>query len=177
MMTNLSNKEMQELVNMNSGNSENFSMQQLINITGSNALSIQNVNKQLGIVAVTVTGLVDDVNAIKGDIELLKLNEEVTTSQQEIIIETAQRRVIEIIGDDSYEKQKYFKIFVTRIYSDARKKASLGSKVARTKKGDFQRVIDFMESWIPSCGCAALKAKADNNAEARKLARTEGYLD
>lgn len=53
--------------------------------------------------------------------------------------------------------------------------AGLGSKIARTKKGDFQRCIDYIESWIPSCGCAELRNKADKKAEARRKARELGY--
>lgn len=155
----------------------NFDLQQLMNIVGQNALMSQNINKQLGVVTIAVTNLSDDVNIMKTDIESLKLNEEVTTTQQETIIETAQRRVLEILGDDALEKQKYFKIFAKRIYTDSRHNAGLGSKISRTKKGDFQRVIDYMEAWIPSCGCAELRAKADKNAEVRKIAREQGYIN
>lgn len=177
MMNQLSNKEMQSLVSVQGIGNENFTLQKLMDITGQNIMTVNNVSRQLGVVASTVTTLVDDVSTIKGDIASLKLNEEVTTTQQETIIETAQRRILEIIGDDPYEKQKYFRIFAKKIYADARHNAGLGSKVSRTKKGSFQRVVDYMEAWIPSCGCAALRAKADNNAEARKLARQEGYLN
>lgn len=55
--------------------------------------------------------------------------------------------------------------------------AGLGSKVARTKKCDYQRCIDYIESWIPSCGCAALRTKADANAKARREARELGYIN
>lgn len=54
------------------------------------------------------------------DIEQLKLNEEVTTTQQEIIVESAQKRVVEIIGDDPLEREKYLKIFIKRLYKDTR---------------------------------------------------------
>lgn len=39
------------------------------------------------------------------------------------------------------------------------------------------QTILFTENtiWIPSCGCAELRAKADRNAEARRKAKELGY--
>lgn len=128
-----------------------------------------------------LTRVVDDIDnkveSLSDDIDQLKLNEEVTTTQQEVIVEAAQKRIVEIIGNDPLERTKYFRIFISRLYRDARQKAGLGSKIARTRKGDFQRCIDFIEAWIPSCGCAELRAKADANAKARLEARQLGYTD
>lgn len=154
----------------------NFDMQQLMNITGQTAMNLNNMSKQLGVVATAVNSLTDDVSAIKDDIFQLKMNEEITTTQQETIIELARKRVLEIIGDDPIEVKKYFKIFIQRLYKDTRQNAGLGSKIARTKKCDYQRCIDYIEAWIPSCGCAELRAKADANAKARLEAKKLGYI-
>ena len=154
----------------------NFDMQQLMNITGQTAMNLNNMSKQLGVVATAVNSLTDDVSAIKDDIFQLKMNEEITTTQQETIIELARKRVLEIIGDDPLEVKKYFKIFIQRLYKDTRQNAGLGSKIARTKKCDYQRCIDYIEAWIPSCGCAELRAKADANAKARLEAKKLGYI-
>ena len=43
------------------------------------------------------------------DIEQLKMNEEITTTQQENINELTRKRVLEIIGDEPLEIQKYLK--------------------------------------------------------------------
>lgn len=123
----------------------------------------------------SVTTLKDDFGILSNDMEQLKLNEEVTTTQQETIIEVAQKRICEIIGNDELERKKYFRIFVQKLYKDTRQNAGLGSKISRTRKGDFQRCIDYIEAWIPSCGCAELRAKADRNAEARRKAKELGY--
>jgi len=131
---------------------------------------LSGLSRQVSNMNTSMTGVVDRM-------DLLELNEEVTTTQQETIIETATRRIVEILGNEAIERQKYFKIFIGRLYKDTRQCAGLGSKIARTKKGDFQRVVDFMEAWIPKCGCSELRSKADKNAEARKIARQEGYLD
>lgn len=73
------------------------------------------------------------------------------------------------------EQEKYFKIFIQRLCKDTRKNAGLGSKISRTHKRDYQRCIDHIEAWIPSCGCAELRAKADANAKARLEAKKLGY--
>ena len=157
-------------------NNSNYDMQQILNITGQTAMNIQAMSKQMGIVTTAINSLTDDVSIIKTDIDQLKLNEEVTTTQAEVIIEVATKRTVQILGEDALERQKYFRIFIKKLYSDARHYAGLGNKIARTKKGDFQRVIDYIESWVPSCGFAALRTKADKNAEARKIARSQGYV-
>ena len=169
---------MNEMMNYENNNvtNGNFDMQQLMNITGQTAMNLNNMSKQLGVVASAVNSLTDDVSTIKDDIFQLKMNEEITTTQQETIIELARKRVLEIIGDDPLEVKKYFKIFIQRLYKDTRQNAGLGSKIARTKKCDYQRCIDYIEAWIPSCGCAELRAKADANAKARLEAKKLGYV-
>ena len=123
----------------------------------------------------TVTGIDTRIGELGDDIEQLKMNEEITTTQQENINELARKGVLEIIGDDPLEVQKYLRIFIQKLYKETRQNAGLGSKVARTKKCDYQRCVDYIEAWIPSCGCASLRAKADANAKARLEARKLGY--
>lgn len=138
-------------------------------------VSVEKQSELLGGLSRSVNIIEEQVTGLGNEIEQLKLNEEVTTTQQEILIETAKKRVCEILGDDPLEREKYFRIFVQRLYKDTRKNAGLGSKVARTRKGDYQRCIDFMEAWIPSCGCAELRTKADAYANARMEATKLGY--
>ena len=123
----------------------------------------------------TVTGIDTRIGELGDDIEQLKMNEEITTTQQENINELARKRVLEIIGDDPLEVQKYLRIFIQKLYKETRQNAGLGSKVARTKKCDYQICVDYIEALIPSCGCASLRAKADANAKARLEARKLGY--
>lgn len=75
---------------------------------------IEDQDKLLGGLSRTVSSIGEDVSNISGEIEQLKLNEEVTTSQQETIIEAARKRVCEILGSDEFEQKKYFKIFVQK---------------------------------------------------------------
>lgn len=153
----------------------NWDMQQLMNITGQTAMNLNNMGKQLGVVTTAVNGLTDDVNTIKAKLKKIEYNEEITTDQNNAIIEAAKKRVCQIIGGDAFEIKKYFRIFVMRLYKDTRKHAGLGSKISRTRKGDFQRCINYIEAWIPSCGCAKLKSEADEKAEAKRKAKSLGY--
>lgn len=137
---------------------------------------LQVQERLLGGLSDTVESINLTIGKLDNDIEQLKMNEEITTTQQETINELARKRVLEIIGNDPLEVQKYLRIFIQRLYKETRQNAGLGSKVARTKKCDYQRCIDYIESWIPSCGCAALRAKADDNAKARLEAKKLGYV-
>lgn len=166
---------------MNNGNNNdngngNYDMQQLMNIVGQSAMNLNNMSRQLGVVASAVNTLTEDVSTMKDDIFQLKENEEITTTQQETINELARKRVLEIIGNNPLEVQKYLRIFIQRLYKETRQNAGLGSKIARTKKCDYQRCVDYIEAWIPSCGCAELRAKADANAKARLEAKKLGYV-
>lgn len=155
----------------------NYDMQQLMNITGSIGMSVQNMNNQMGILTTKLNNMSDDISGVKGDIEQLKLNEEVTTTQQETITESAKKRVLEVLNYDEFDRAKYFRTFIGRLYTDTRRNAGLGSKIARTKKGDFQRVIDYIEAWIPVNGCANLKQECDIRAENNRKAKELGYND
>ena len=153
----------------------NYDMQALMNIVGQSATTTNQISQQLGLVVNSVNNLQSDMRGIKNDIDQLKLNEEVTTTQQENIIEIARRRVCEILNFDNDEIHKYMKTFISRLYTNARTYAGLGSKISRTKKGDYQRVVDFIEAWEPKEGCVNLKVMADERAESRRKAKEQGY--
>ena len=161
---------------MKNTTNENIDLKQIENIVGQTAMNVNGISKQMGIIATAVDSMRTDIGGLKDRMDYLELNEEITTTQQETIIELARKRVLEIIGDDPLEVKKYFKIFIQRLYKDTRQNAGLGSKIARTKKCDYQRCIDYIEAWIPSCGCAELRAKADANAKARLEAKKLGYI-
>ena len=161
---------------MKNTTNENIDLKQIENIVGQTAMNVNGISKQMGIIATAVDSMRTDIGGLKDRMDYLELNEEITTTQQETIIELARKRVLEIIGDDPLEVKKYFKIFIQRLYKDTRQNAGLGSKIARTKKCDYQRCIDYIEAWIPSCGCAELRAKSDANAKARLEAKKLGYI-
>lgn len=133
-------------------------------------------NKQLGIITQSVTSMRNDISGLTDRMDQIESNEEITTEQTKKIINTAQTRVNTILGEDEFEHQKYFRSFVGRIYSDARKYAGLASSISTTKKRDYQRIIDFLEAWTPTGGISRLKRIIDDKAKAKKKAQIEGYI-
>lgn len=169
---------MSEIMNFenDNGNDRNFDMQQLMNITGQTAINLNNMSKQLGIVASAVNDIRSDVEGLSGRMDILEQKEEITTEQAATINRSVRKRVGNILGDNEDDLAKYRRIFSASLYGDARKYAGLGNTYPATKKENFQRVIDYIEAWIPSCGCAELKKKADIKAEARRKAKELGYI-
>lgn len=157
---------------------------QTVNLTKSNSEStaaiivdLQNTKNAVGGLAIQIKNINDNIGNIGDRMNNIEQSEEITTEQNENIIETVRRRIGEILGQDPFDRSKYYRIFAQRLYSDVRRKANMGSKAARTRKRDYQRVIDCIEAWTPSCGITNLKREADKNAAARKKAKEDGYID
>ena len=92
---------------MMTNTNNNFDMQTLMNIVGQSAMTTNQISQQLGIMANSVNTMRNDINGLKDDMEQIKLNEEITTTQQENIIEIARHRVCDILNfndDDMYER-------------------------------------------------------------------------
>jgi len=157
-------------------------LKQSAELTKSNAestaailIDLKNTKSMLGGVATTVKDIGDNVSNLNDRMYNIEQNEEITTEQNENITSSVRRRIFEIIGNDELDLHKYYRIFAQRLYSNARRNGGMGSKVSRTKKRDYQKVIDFIEAWTPSGGCAKLKMEADIKAEARRVAKQQGY--
>ena len=137
---------------------------------------IKTQRQVIGNLTKSVADIDTAIKQLNDDFEIFKLNEEVTDAQATSIRSACERRVCEILGENALERKKYFNIFIKNLYKDARKYGVLGSKIATTKKGNFQRCIDFAESWVPSCGCATLTERADRTATANREAQKLGYI-
>lgn len=176
---------MKKLISANSDNSlEDMKsiLGQAANLAKSNSEStavmlaeLTNQRKIIGGMSTEIIKIGDTLTNIGDRINNLEQSEEITTNQNENITTAVKRRLFEILGGDEYDVHKYYRIFAQRLYSNARKNAGLGSKVARTRKRDYQRVLDYVEAWEPQYGCAALRAEADLKAALRKKAKQEGY--
>lgn len=156
---------------------ENFDLQQLMNIIGQTSINVNGISKQIGIIATTVDTLRTDVGDLSGRMDILEQKEEITTTQTEEIRNAACKRIYEILGDGKVTHEKYYRTFIRRLYTNTRHEAGLGSSIARTRKCDYQRCIDYIEAWIPSNGCAGLKSEIDERAKAKRIARDQGYDD
>lgn len=82
---------------INSKVNNNYDMQTLMNIVGQNAMTTTQISQQLGIVTNSINAVRSDIDTLKGDMIQLKLNEEITTTQQETIIESARKRICYIL--------------------------------------------------------------------------------
>lgn len=158
---------------------ENNSLEQLIR---GNAEAIKGVTAMITNLSANFVGIKDEMIITKNDIAKLsdrmftiEQNEEITSDQCDTITASTKTRITQILGSDELVRAKYYKLFSSRLYSDARKYAGLGSRIARTKKRDFQRILDFIESWNPDGGSVNLKAYGDKLAKARVKARKMGY--
>lgn len=61
----------------------------------------------LGGLANTVNGINDHMATIDNELSQLKSNEEITTAQSESLRRAAVKRVMEILGNDPFDQQKY----------------------------------------------------------------------
>jgi hypothetical protein len=104
----------------------------------------------------------------------IELNEEITEDQCEMIRKVVNKRVAEILHRNPQEMAKYFRSFILKCYSEARR-YGLGASYRRTKKCNYQNVIDKIESWIPSIGISNLKHEIDIRAMAKRNAQKNGY--
>lgn len=173
----------------NNYETNNYSAEQIMNmITQTAIISKENtantsvILKRLEADEMLIAGLSNSVNDIKGSVTdisdrvtQLELNEEITTGQCKIINASVKRRIREILGNDDFEYAKYSRTFFSSIYSDAKKDCVMGHVLSSTPKRDYQKCIDYIEAWIPSCGITALKESIDQKAKAKRKAKEQGY--
>ena len=152
-----------------------YSTNQLAESTKAIYIKLAENDEKLNLVTTAISSIQDKMNHQSNRLDQLELNEEIKSEQEIIIRNTAKKRVFEIIGDNILDYQKYFKTFISKLYTDARKEAGLGSRIATTRKGDYQRVINYIEAWVPKKGCSGLKEEVDNKAAAKREAEALGY--
>lgn len=136
---------------------------------------IDTVSTQMGVVSKKVNTLSDKMCIVEDKIHQLEYNEEITDRQKTSIQEAMRKRVAEITRFDETEMARYYRGFSIAMQYDLKRTGGMGSKIATTKKGDFQRVINNIEGWMPKKGCAELKREIDRKAQKRKIARMNGY--
>lgn len=117
-----------------------------------------------------------EIDSLKERTEKLEYNVEVTDKRAEQLRDNAQRRVSEILGSNKLDRKKYFKPFIMRLYSDARHFSGMGRKIATTKNCEFQRTMDYIDSWSPRCGVANLKESVDESAALNVRVKAMGYV-
>lgn len=138
---------------------ETVNMNQLLQITQNTAMSVNAQAKQMGLILGTVEELKQDVGSIKGELANLKQETTVTRFQANRIQSAIHSRVASLlklkfdggkVADESIETDhKYRGGFISRCYTDARRKSKLGTPYYMTLRCDFNEVIEYIESWEP----------------------------
>lgn len=172
---------MNEIMNeMNGGNiwdGKDFDMQQLMNLCGQNMITVNNLSRQMGLVANKVDSLDKCMTMLVDRVDAIELRSEIDSDQEERIRKTVNKRVYEILHYDPFEIARYSRRFFSRCWSDAKRDAGVAASYKATKKENYQRAIDYIEAWLPREGCAAFKDKIDEAAKAKRKAQDEGYSD
>ena len=159
---------------------ETFDMNQLLQITQNTAMSVNAQSKQMGLILGTVEELKQDVGEIKNEMEVLKHETTVTRFQANRIQSAIHTRVAEIlklefdggkVADGSIKTDaKYRGGFISRCYTDARRKSKLGTPYYATLRCDFNEVIEYVAAWVPevSGGVDGYKRYLDIRREERQ---------
>jgi len=159
---------------------ETIDISQLLQITQNTAMSVNAQSQQMGLVLSTVEGLKQDVGSIKQEMDVLKRETTVTRIQANHIQSAIHSRVAELlklkfdggkvavgsIGTDA----KYRGGFISRCYTDARRKSKLGTPYYATLRCDYNEVMEYIEAWEPevSGGKEGYKRYLDIRREERE---------
>jgi glucosamine 6-phosphate synthetase-like amidotransferase/phosphosugar isomerase protein len=140
-----------------------------------NKFKFPNINNQIhNNFAKSINHVNDDIDLLKKELTVLKMDEEINEEQAICIKESVRKRVNDLLNDDSNEKSKYYRTFCIRCYTEMRK-YGMGSSYRRTKNKNYQKVIDNIELWYPTIGINNLKLSIDEKAIANKKAKENGY--
>ena len=159
---------------------ETFDMDQLLQITQNTAMSVNAQSKQMGLILGTVEDLKQDVNSIKDEMSILKQETAVTRAQANRIQSSIHARVVELlkldfdggkVADGSIgTDERYRGGFISRCYTDARRRSKLGTPYYATLRCDFKEVMEYIEAWVPevSGGIDGYKRYLDIRREERR---------
>lgn len=162
---------------------ENYDIQSIQNMLGQSAqtamqtaMTVANLSEQMGMISTKVNTQEIELNQVKNRLDTLEYRSEISGAMCTNIKSAASRRLIEILGEEDYNSQKYNSLFYARIYTDVRKNAGLCKPIAMTQRGDYQRILSYIEAWIPSCGINNLKKTALERAEIRRINKANGFI-
>lgn len=80
----------------------------------------------------------------------LELNEEITDEQVRTIQSAIKSRVSKILNYPNSDSRKYYRTFISNIYSHLRHACNLGSRTATTRKKHYDTVMKGIEAWHPN---------------------------
>jgi len=96
--------------------------------------------------------LADDTN-IKltthdNEIEQLKLNTELSTSQVSCVVEKSRSKIYEFLDRNSEEEIKYYRVYIRDLYRFL-KRYGKASKIERTEKRFYDSIMRGIDDWYP----------------------------
>ena len=159
--------------------SETVDMSQLLQITQNTAMSVSAQAKQMGLVLSSIGELRQDVSGIKDELTILKQETTVTRAQANRIQSAIHGRVAELlklkfdggkVADSHVPTDKRYRGgFLSRCYTDSRRKSKLGTPYYMTLRCDFNEVMEYIEAWEPevSGGVDGYKRYLDIRREER----------
>lgn len=158
----------------------------LLKVAQLNTMNIKGLSQQMGLINEAVIAIKDDVSQLhaemvdaKADIRGLKDDQFVDLIKADNIKKSAQSRVAELLGiefderggvtDKSrYNYTHYFSKFCGRIHVDARNAGLEGPRIYATPRKNYQKLLDFLNEWVPLRGVEGLKSYYDGLEAARK---------
>lgn len=155
----------------NQGNQANeLDLNQIAKIAKDTVLHGQSVERRLGLTEMNITQLLKDVGShdtqlgeISTKVENLELNYEITDEQSK----TLQTRIKSRVREFCEYPSVYYQTFIQDCYSFLKKNHHCGSKLATTKKRNYDYVMDGITAWHPD-GEKLRTRKDQRDAEARK---------
>lgn len=121
-------------------------------------LTISGLIEKTGAVSRRVGELRDEVFLIKDGytnvnmrMDNLELNSEIDDVQVKTITESVKSRVYDVLKNEPHDiVGMIYMAFIRKAYYDLKKNHGLGSKIAVTKKRDYERVMQGIDGWYPS---------------------------
>lgn len=136
-------------------------------------------------ISTRVDSIEDAFNGLCDRVDIIEKSEEITYAQQNTIDSLISKTVYDRPGigknpskwtmEERVTNEKYGRLFRKRLRRDVANKGHLAYPYRTTHKGNFKLACDDITAWYPAHGVSELMREADEKAEARRLAKEQGY--
>lgn len=136
-------------------------------------------------ISTRVDSIEDAFNGLCDRVDIIEKSEEITYAQQNTIDSLISKTVYDRLGigknpskwtmEERVTNEKYGRLFRKRLRRDVANKGHLAYPYRTTHKGNFKLACDDITAWYPAHGVSELMREADEKAEARRLAKEQGY--
>ena len=132
---------------------------ELVKVAQSNAMSINGISEQMGIVAHKLTDHDKKIAQLADELTVVKAEQTITRAQCRRIRKAIMNRVNSVlkikfeggkVADESIATDVLYRGgFISRCYTDAKNHSKMGESYTETLKVDFGEVMDYIEAWEP----------------------------